>query len=841
MERVISRRGQFFALDALIALIIIIITVTTISPIIGHSHQKSKITSDVLLSLSSLSVGNFDNAYSRQLIAEGKITDPSKSVLEEIGELYITNISIAKKLAAESIKSIPENENIGIWYGDTLLASRNITPFNNAKTIFTDSQTISGIGGNGTGITGFSTRATLSTSSASKYAYFGGYVGEGNITVEINYQGKINSANIELAINNNFTVLINGVIDKTFQSSPDDFTPVKYSLNSTLFTSGQNTIQIKGDYLHISGGFIKITYNSNVSYGEEHKYQFPGIKGIINLYDGLSIPGDLTNLNISLHFNNSMPTFLTIGKTQIFNASSNGTAPVLISNSTLSSLLNFSELGERTTPIRFGMRNTSYLTNNSRAIDVFSATDISGSMSASCSGTSPWWCCWYTSDLCASTTTCNSCGGILTNKIQDAKDANDLFIDMILNNSKNRVGLTAYSGKAWPADYHQLSNNSTSLKNDVASWNAGGSTCICCGVNKAVAGLLANSTSSKFRSIVVMSDGDANVQCSEQDTGNANLDAIQSACNAYNNYGIKIYTIAFGADANTNTLSQMAECAGGSFYLAIDNLSDIYHNIANELIQTSYSEQTVNVSGNFSSELFPDSYIEYSYTKPSPPTGLVATIEQPFSSEGTANFTIPENATLLKATAVSYSGPQWTSTIMVNNNSIYNLSDYQVDFLKLGDPYSINIPISATSQDNNITLKVGLSPNNLTNGSINDKIIYTILKPLASYTSVSATANGCNWTIQFNNYNLTIQIPQNYSGTEKCEYSTSSFCGTHPNCVDATDSAQIAVYNLLKLLDFNSDGKVDVDLSSNDLKITTSNLGGIPFLFSTEVQVRRWQ
>lgn len=835
-----NRRAQFFTLDALISLIIIIAVITSINPTIEYSRQKSALTSDMLNSLGSLTVGGFDNAYSQQLITNGEIVNKSKSLLEQIGEFYVTNISIAKKLAEESIKSISPNENVGIWYGNTLLASRNITPFSKSTNVFTDRQIISGIGGDGNGGTGFSTRATLSSSSLAKYVYIGGYVGEGNVTERMEYHGAIKSAEIELAINNNFEIFINGVSDGMFSASANDFTPVSYVLNYSFFNSGQNTIQIKGNNLHISGGFIKIIYKSNVSYNQSTKYYFPGIKGIINLYDGFYVPGNLTGLKILLHFNNSVNTFLTIGKTQVFNTSSNGTSSIIISNATLSSLLNFSELSGRTTPIRFGMQNISYLVNNTRDIDVFSVTDISGSMGAGCSGTSPWWCCWQSGDWCQSAATCSSCGGIIENKIQDAKDADDTFIDMILNNSKNRVGLVAYSNSVLDSNYYPLSNDSASLKAEVSTWNAGGMTCICCGVNKAVAGLVANSSSDKFRSIVVMSDGDANIQCSQQGTGNAIQDAIKAACDAYTNYGIRVYTIAFGADADTYTLGQMASCSNGSFYLAVNNISEIYKNIANELVQTAYSEQTVSVSGNFSSELFPDSYIEYFYTKKDSPVGLIATIEKPFSSPGTVDFTIPENSTLLKATVVSYSGPKWTSLVKINNNSVYNLSAYNTDFLNLGDPYAINIPVSLTSKENNLTLKVGLSPDNLSGGSINDKVVYTVLKSLASYSSVSATANGCNWTIQFNDYNLTIPIPQNYSGGEKCEYSASSYCGVYPNCVGATDSAQIAVYNLLKLLDFNSDGKVDVDLSSNDMVITISNLGNIPFLFSTEVQVRRW-
>ena len=832
-------KAQFFTIDALIALTIILITILLIAPELKQSPKESTITADILESLDSLSIGEFDNSYTQQLISEGKITDTTKSVLEQIGEFYITNTTIAENLATEVLSLISPNENIGIWYGTSLLASQNTTPIETAENIFTDRQIISGIGGNGTSVTGFSTRAFLSSSSQTEITYFGGYVGEGNITSQIEYQGTINSAKIELVINNDFEILVNDISQGTFTKSSDDFTPVSYTIPITNFASGTNTLQLKGTNLHIAGGFIKIKYDSNVTYEQPTRYNFPGIEGIINLYDGFYIPGNLTALTISLHFNNSLDTFLSLGKTQVFNSSSDGTSAITISDTTLSSLLNYSDLSEKTIPIRFGMEDAEYSSNNTLDIDVFSATDISGSMQASCSGTSPWYCCWFND--CSSETGCNTCSGTLENKIQDAKDANEVFIDMILNTTGNQVGLTAYSSSALDTDYHALSADETSLKSEENSWNEGGGTCICCGINKAVAGILADSDPAKFQSIVMMSDGDATVECSEQGTGTASGDAIQAACDAYNDHDIRIYTIGLGVDVNVATLTQMASCADGSFYSAIDDLADIYEKIAEELVETAYVEQTVQIAGDFFSQLFSDSYIEFNYTEENPTTGLLTTIEQPFSTPGTATFELPLNSTLIEATAISYSGPEWTSLVEINNQPIYNLSEYETEFIRLGDPYSVNIPTSLTSQSNTLTLQTALSSANSTEGSINNKVIYTISKDLASYTSVSATADGCNWNIQFNDYNLTTTIPEDYAGTETCEYSTDSYCGIYTDCEGATDSTQIATYNIFKILDFDSDGKVDVDLSEDDLQISTSNLEGVPFLFSTEVQIRQWR
>jgi len=834
----IKNKAQFFTIDALIALTIVIITIITISPIVKQSRQESEITSDILESLNSLSIGEFDNTYAKTLISEGKIKDTTKSIIEQIGEFYITNQTIAKLLAQEILSSISQEENVGIWYGDTLLASRNSTPFDTAENIFTDRQTISGIGGNSSSLTGFSTRAFLSSSSRTSYIYFGGYVGEGNTTHIINYKGTIKTANIELVISDDFEILVNSKSAGTFQGSPDELTPVSYNFSISNFTSGTNTLQIKGDNLHITGGFIKITYNSNVTYEQPKRYHFPGIEGIINLYDGLYIPGNLTGMKIYLHFNNTINTFLTIGNTQLLNTSSNGT-PITLTNTTLSSLLNYENISKKTVPLRFGVEDMNYVINSSKDIDVFSVTDLSGSM-CNCSIVNSWCCGWWGTGCKYNQQDCESCGGTCQAGIYDAKNATKKFIDIITNSTGDRVGLIGYESNVDVDDTHNLSTNNVSLKNKVEEWSAAGGTCICCGINEAVAKLLSDSPSSNFRSIVLMSDGDANVRCWESGASNAREDAIQAACNAYANHGIKIYTVAFGAGANVATLTSIASCADGSFYSAIDDLSAIYQSIAEEIIATAFYEQTAVVSGNFLSQLYSDSYIEFEYESKNLPTGLLATIEKPFSTASTATFSLPINSTILEATAISYSGSRWTALLKINNQTVYNLTKYGNDFLEIGDPYSINIPTSKILENNNVTLQTVFSSGNMTEGSINDKIIYTISKDLASYTSVSATASGCNWTVQFNTYNLTLSIPSDYTGTETCEYSSSSHCGIYPNCNGATDSTQIATYNLFKLLDFDLDGKLDVDLSKDDMKITTSNLEGVPFLYSTEVQVRKW-
>ena len=245
-----------------------------------------------------------------------------------------------------------------------------------------------------------------------------------------------------------------------------------------------------------------------------------------------------------------------------------------------------------------------------------------------------------------------------------------------------------------------------------------------------------------------------------------------------------------------------------------------------------------NVRSLYTPEDIPQS--EFEYQKDQSPIGLVSTIEKQFSTTSSGSFDIPENYTVISTNVISYSGPRWTSEVDINGNEVYNLSKYNTDYIKLGDPYSIYISPSLVQSSNTVTLGTGLSAGNTSAGSINNTIIYTIAKELASFNSVSAFAEGCTWDIQFADRNSTLVIPAGYSGSAVCNYELGNIQCAGADCEDSDDATHISVYNLFKALDFNSDGIIDVQLSSQDLQIEISVLEGIPFYHSTEVQIRQW-
>jgi hypothetical protein len=828
-----DRKGVFFSLDALVALSLIFLSVLIIYPIVTMQESENFVQDDLIKILSSMKIGETNDAFVQALIANGTITNTNNSVLEQIGEFYVADVDTARALAKTMISTISEKENIGIWYGNTLLASRNISSFEDSENVVIGRQSISGIQANGA-VTGFSARAFFKSDYQTKYFYFGGYVGEGNISALINYEGNVTSATMELAIDQDFDVYVNGIYSGSYNKSDSISSPKSYVLPVDDFTSGDNVVELRGNYLHVTGGFIKLTYDASVQYTMPNQYKFPGINGVINLYDGFYIPGNLSNMEISLHFNSTAPIFLSIGNTRVFDNVTNGVENITLSDLYLSSLLNYSELSQKTIPLRFGMDNASYIFNITKSADVFSVTDLSGSMQESCVGASGW-CCWLND--CSTEASCSSnCGGTFESKIDAAIDANNIFIDAVLNETGNRVGLVGYRSTVSVNDFHELTTDNSSLHAEVNSWTADGGTCICCGINEGVSQLVSNSPTQNFRSLVVMSDGEANGECAEQNTGDAAQDAINAACDAYSNHNIIVYAVGFGSGAEEATLQSIADCGQGNYFFSdVSSLNAVYAQIAQDILDASYSEQTLNLTGTFTSRLYPDSYIEFNYSEVDVPFGLTTAHEKMFTDQNTGSFSVPENSTIVETRVVSYSGSKWTNEVKINNNSIFNLSDYGIDYLELGDPYSINIPNSLVQQNNIIDLNTGLSPFNATGGSTANKIIYYLTKEFATYSSISASADGCIWTVDFeDNTNLTLNIPTNYSNSETCYYQVSK---TEYN---SNDAIQQATYELFKALDFDSNGKLDVKFTNQNFDIGTSQISGIPYDWSTEVQIRKW-
>jgi hypothetical protein len=116
-----------------------------------------------------------------------------------------------------------------------------------------------------------------------------------------------------------------------------------------------------------------------------------------------------------------------------------------------------------------------------------------------------------------------------------------------------------------------------------------------------------------------------------------------------------------------------------------------------------------------------------------------------------------------------------------------------------------------------------------------------LIPSTTSRSQVVEYAEGCIWTIDFVDKNVSVieRIPKTYNGTNTCSYTSTNHNETDFNNTDAYD---IAVYNLLKDLDFNNTGKVFVDLDAADIEIVITTISQVPYLWGpTLVKANVWQ
>jgi hypothetical protein len=848
----INKKGYFFSVDAFIGLLLILAIVILIKPQASYLSYETRVHDNFLKTMSDITVGELNDSYVQLLIANGTITNTNNTILDQIGEFYALNDPTANYIAQNIIDRLDLNEGLSLYYDDVLIANNSPVNFSNNDNVRSSRFLITGIMGGVNASSGFSSRAFLFSENKIKYFYFGGYVGDGNVTV---YLGEnVESAIVEGDFYENFTLYINDIFVDTYNVTPGIPQTIDLSLHSSKFASGENNMSFKSNSrFAVAGGFIRVVYNDS-NFDDNVKY-LPGIEGFINLFDGFIVPGNLTGLDIFLHYNSTFEIFLSIGDVEVYRGnSSGGELNVTLSNSTLFGLLNYSLFSDNTVPLRVGILNVTDIEGTNRDSDVYSVTDISGSMAPSCSSISPFWCCW-TNDCSVQSTCEGTCSGTYENKIQAAKDANKEFVGIVLNYTGNQVGLVAYENDVSAGDTHSLSNNTASLNSTIDSWSEGGGTCICCGINEAKTRIVSETNGTSLLSMVVMSDGDANVQCSEQGTGDAKNDAIQAACDAYNDEGIIVYAIGFGSGADETTLQDIASCGQGDYYYGdVDDLTDIYRQIADDILNAAYEEQRIIGNGSVMT-LYPDSKITLEYDTPETPYGLEITSESNLFGNIISDgyFNLPNDSTAFKVGVVSYSGSKWTELVHVYNNTsaswtnVFNLTEYGTTYTDLGDPYIINIPVSQISAGrNDIRVTTAVDPTNSSSSSssIYNKIIYTIVKDIAAYSPVLPSANGCIWHVEFeDSTNETRYFPSDYNGSDHCYFASDDyfFPGNNVLLANSQDAISVAILNLFEILDLNNNNRLETKFTDSDLDLSSVEIEGLPFTVSTEVQARTWR
>lgn len=186
----------------------------------------------------------------------------------------------------------------------------------------------------------------------------------------------------------------------------------------------------------------------------------------------------------------------------------------------------------------------------------------------------------------------DTCSPIFSkSKLESAKEANAALINTVLQKNQNQLSIALYSNLA----------NATGLTKDKDYLNkvinisyGEGNTNICQGINQSIE-VLKNSVN--FKAIILMTDGEADVTCNGAvNNVIAKQEAISMAESAYQNFGIRIYTIGFGENSDTITLQKIAAVSNGSYFFAnVSNLENIYNQVSIEIQNqtvTTYSSQS---------------------------------------------------------------------------------------------------------------------------------------------------------------------------------------------------------------------------------------------------------
>ncbi|MFP4634119.1 MAG: vWA domain-containing protein [Candidatus Aenigmatarchaeota archaeon] len=854
-------KGIFFSLDALLALVAILMVVGgvgvyySVTPELEYRDKHTE-AEDLMSFLSNTKAGEVEGI--EEYVDED---DEDKSLLELVGSYWAGGSgdrSAAKNILETSLEGRTgrcwemefgnETAGSGCEEGDTVSVASRI-----ASGYVAEEEP-----------EGYVARGHLKDAESrleNSYAFFGGYVGDGDITKNITLENKdeVQNVSMEMDAGGNFTLFLNG-------NKSGEYVPEKGELRADRWTvdeehwdnfrEGENRLRFNftGGNKSISGGFFRVNYNlTDVYHTPEEEgievYSFPGVEGIINLYSSFYVPGEVENISALLDFRSNYSIFLKLGNTTVYEGTSNKDEEVVLEDEHFqgkfeSAGLDYSAVSKRTVPLRMGLSNLTDLIG--READMFSVVDISGSMGTCdvpgdesnydcqdrCANPDSF-CCWLND--CESQTGCEDCDGIWLDygieRINVAKESTKEFIDIVLNVSGSRAGLNAYETTVNGEDVHNLTRDNESLYSTVDGWEAGGGTCICCGVEDATERLVEQSNESRYRSMVVMSDGEANEDCHG---GDPKEEAIQAACDAYENHGIEVYTIGFGPEdeVDEETLKEMADCGNGTYYYSeLGGLEEIYENVTEDMLAARYEEQELEMLEEDVEKmrLSQSSYVRFNYTGGEQnlrhgeiPLSLQSDrfggdVESPKDGE----FWIGEAARPLETRVTSYSDRFWTSLVNISNEkmdeNVYNLTRFSKNYEDLGDPYTVQIPVEKTSQGNNtLFLDTASEPGNFTGGSPDSRVIYTV---------------GVNASVGYGD-----SFSKYEGGTTTVELATGETYELEVgNASDPWDPEEDALDNmverLLDKLDADGDGKIDVRISEGNIEVDDTMVEEIPYLW----------
>jgi len=538
-------RGMFFTMDAMFALMIIVaiipifmlISISTVPPEVLHQrlHLQAADAVNLMSEIKTVDLMREPvilNYYNKGILDDNDMNMP---LIDTIAMLWSSN-NISYTEAAANItdyifsKVMPNNIKWGIFIENETIYSK---PGDITRTVAISKKLMSGYM-KGKPSSGYISKASLNKISGKRtasYSFFGGFVGEGNITTVIGDIPKNSTMRfiyMEMNVGNNFSLYINNNLCGNFIKTSGRLAVNNWTITNPVclgfINPGENNtivISFTGNNLSekfIGGGYIKIVYDTTdmviLDTGIVKNYM-PGIYGVMNLFSSFYVPGALNSINVYLHYlNNASNTkvFLNIGNITIYESSATGEQHININNTNISTLLNsygitYNFLSNNTVPIRFGTRGNG--TAGYGNADVILITDGSDAMKYR-----------LDSDL-PPTGTGRKCDNVNlydpdTRRYDLAKCLDSEFVDIILSNKENRVGLVYYDKTI--KNFHDLSNDNSSLQAQIRNYVSGSpSKSICLALRKARLMLQQQSSPERQKFIVLMTGGLADMQCDPED------------------------------------------------------------------------------------------------------------------------------------------------------------------------------------------------------------------------------------------------------------------------------------------------------------------------------------
>ncbi|MBU0761611.1 MAG: VWA domain-containing protein [Candidatus Altiarchaeota archaeon] len=533
------KKGYATVLDAMLA---IAFTAVVLASLAGLDMSNNKLSTMSSKRLHYMSEDALDTLNKR-------------GVLDVVGEQWAAaagnrsnpHFINATQLSTQYLDTIlPGNVGYMLTIDGEMVANNTRAPVDTSGTLTHSTRLLVGYG-RGLPTRGYVARAFLTNikeKTSSSYSYFGGFVGQGNITVyarDIPYDSTIQRCCLELNTPSNFDLYINSEFAGSFTPTGGNMSAnlkegavgggngcVESQYLELIDGGTENMFELKfteGDVQdhYVGGGYVKVFYNTSEMDTNEAvktmKYYFPGINGIINLYDSFYVPGTVNSMSLNLEFLSNYSTYLNIGDVTVYNSSGSETPQTVTLSGSEMAAKGFiyqpvddpKSVSLKTVPLRMGTGTISQIVESGNA-DVVLITDVSGSMM---------WRIGYTDSTTGVERACSSASlyNSDTRRISLAKCLAKDFINTIMNHTGNRIALVSFDSIA-EADGHSpyrltdtQTNNSLIAKINSYSNTPSGGTCVCCAINKAYELLEDDGDPSKDYYIVVMTDGITGYTC----------------------------------------------------------------------------------------------------------------------------------------------------------------------------------------------------------------------------------------------------------------------------------------------------------------------------------------